>query len=197
MNLAVDSRLLYLALIAVVAIERLLELVITTRNVRWARERGGLEFGRGHYPWMVALHTGFLLACPLEVFLLQRAFVPWLGWPMLVLVGLSMALRYWAVTTLGRRWSTRVVVVPGLPAVDGGPFRFLRHPNYVAVIVEGFALPLVHGAWVTALVFQALNAWILSVRIGVEERSLREHSSYDERLGDRDRFLPKAGRRDP
>lgn len=193
-----DSRWLYFALVVAVALERILELVITRRNLRWSTPLGGLEFGRTHYGFMVALQTAFLFACPLEVFFLGRAFVPLLGWPMFALLILAMGLRYWAVTTLGRRWSTRVIVVPGMPAIVGGPFRYLRHPNYVAVIVEGFALPLVHTAWLTALIYQVLNAWVLSIRIGVEERALRQHSSYDERLGDRDRFLPKAaGQREP
>ena len=88
----------------------------------------------------------------------DRPFLPLLGWPMLALVLASQALRWWCIATLGRRWNTRVIVVPGLPLVTGGPYRWLRHPNYVAVVVEGVALPLVHAAWVTALVFTVLNA---------------------------------------
>ena len=81
----------------------------------------------------------------------DRPFIPWLGWSMLVLVVLAQALRWWCIRTLGVRWNTRVIVVPGLPLVTGGPYRWLRHPNYVAVVVEGIALPLVHTAWVTAV----------------------------------------------
>ena len=161
------------------ALERGLELAITLRNLRWAKERGGLEFGRRHYPWMVLLHTGFLVACVGEVLALDRPFIAGLGWPMLALVVLTMALRYWAIATLGRRWSTRVVVIPGMSAEAGGPFRFLRHPNYLAVVVEGFALPLVHTAWLTAIAFEIGNAILLAIRVRVEERALREHSSYD------------------
>jgi methyltransferase len=188
-----DSRWLYLGVVVAVALERIYELALTRRHLRWSRARGGIESGRDHYGWMVALQTAFLFACPIEVFLLDRPFLPALGFPMFALLGLAMFLRYWAVTTLGVRWSTRVIVVPGLPAIDGGPFRYLRHPNYVAVIAEGFALPLLHTAWITALVYQVLNAWVLSIRIRVEERALREHASYDDRLGDRDRFLPSFG----
>jgi methyltransferase len=92
---------------------------------------------------------------------------------MLALVVLSQALRWWCITTLGRRWNTRVIVVPGLAPVTGGPYRFLSHPNYVAVVVEGFALPLVHSAWITAVVFTVLNAALLTVRIRSENAALR------------------------
>ena len=91
---------------------------------------------------------------------------------MLLLAAASQALRWWCITTLGPRWNTRVIVVRGLPLVDGGPYRFFRHPNYVAVVVEGFALPLVGGAWITALLFTVLNAALLRVRISTEERAL-------------------------
>ena len=91
---------------------------------------------------------------------------------MLALVLASQALRWWCIATLGRQWNTRVIVVPGLPRVTGGPYRFLSHPNYVAVVVEGFALPLVHSAWITALVFTVLNAVLLTVRIRVENAAL-------------------------
>jgi methyltransferase len=91
---------------------------------------------------------------------------------MLVLVLASQALRWWCIGTLGRQWNTRVLVIPGMARIDRGPYRLLPHPNYVAVVVEGAALPLVHTAWITALVFTALNAWLLSVRIRVEARAL-------------------------
>jgi methyltransferase len=121
---------------------------------------------------MAAMHTVFLVACLAEVAIADRPFLPWLGWPMLALVVASQALRWWCVATLGHQWNTRVIVVPGLPLVSGGPYRWLRHPNYVAVVVEVAALPLVHTAWVTALVFTLANAAILTVRIPVEEHAL-------------------------
>lgn len=162
----------YTVLIALVAAERLAELVVSNRNLRWSRQRGGIESGAGHYPAMVALHTGLLAGCGLEVWLLQRPFVPTLGWPMLVVTIAAQALRWWCITNLGPQWNTRVVVVPGAPRVRSGPYRYLRHPNYVAVIAEGIALPLVHSAWLTAAVFSALNAVLLSVRIRTESRAL-------------------------
>lgn len=164
----------YVALVLATGVERLAELVVSTRHARWAFARGGVESGRGHFGAMVALHTGLLAACVAEVVLGDRPFVAWLGWPMLVLVVASQGLRWWCIATLGPRWNTRVVVVPGMPLVRRGPYRWLPHPNYVAVVVEGVALPLVHSAWITAVAFTVLNAWLLlGFRIPAEERALQ------------------------
>jgi len=163
----------YVALVAATGVERLVELVVSARNARWSFARGGVESGRGHFPPMVALHTGLLVACVVEAVVAQRPFVAWLGGPMLALVLASQVLRWWCVASLGPRWNTRVLVVPGLPSVTRGPYRWLRHPNYVAVVVEGVALPLVHTCWVTAAVFTVLNAvLLLRFRIPAEERAL-------------------------
>jgi methyltransferase len=162
----------YLVLVGLVVLERLAELVVARRNLAWARARGGVEYGRGHYPFIVLLHVALLAAAPAEVWALHRPFLPALGWPMLALVVLAQGLRWWCIRTLGHQWNTRVVVVPGLPLVDRGPYRWFRHPNYVAVVAEGIALPLVHTAWVTAVAFTAVNAALLAVRIRVEERAL-------------------------
>jgi methyltransferase len=164
----------FVLLVALVAAERLGELVVARRNERWSRAHGAVEAGAGHYPVMVALHTGLLVGAVLEVALGSRPFLPALGWPMLALVVAAQALRWWCIRTLGRQWNTRVLVVPGLPRVGSGPYRLLPHPNYVAVVVEGCALPLVHTAWMTALVFTVLNALLLRVRIGAENDALRQ-----------------------
>ncbi|WP_308167835.1 isoprenylcysteine carboxyl methyltransferase family protein [Catellatospora tritici] len=164
----------YTLLVLAVGAERVVELVVSRRHAAWALARGGREFGRGHYPAMVAIHTGLLVGCVAEVWLADRPFLPVLGWSMLALVAASQALRWWCVTTLGPRWNTLVIVVPGLPLVDRGPYRWLRHPNYVAVVVEGIALPLVHTAWVTALLFTLANAAVLAVRIRVENAALAQ-----------------------
>jgi methyltransferase len=168
----VSSETWFVVLVALVGLERLAELVVSQRNTAWSLARGGREHGAGHYPFMVVLHTGLLAGALVEVLLADRPYVPVLAWTMLALVVLAQALRWWCITTLGKRWSTRVVVVPGLPLVTGGPYRWLRHPNYVAVVVEGFALPLVHSAWLTALVFTLANAALLRIRIGVEDAAL-------------------------
>lgn len=166
------SEVLFTVLVGLVGLERLAELVVSKRHAAWSFARGGVEYGRGHYPFMVVLHTGLLVGAVAEVWLRRPDFVPVLGWTMLALVVLSQALRWWCIATLGHQWNTRVIVVPGLSLVHAGPYRLLRHPNYVAVVVEGFALPLVHSAWVTAVVFTVLNAGLLAVRLSVENSAL-------------------------
>ena len=162
----------YLLFVGAICVERLVELVLSARHASAMRARGGVEYGAGHYPVMVALHTALLAGCFLEPVLADRPFVPALGWSMVVVVLAAMALRWWCIATLGVHWNTRVIVVPGTPLVTGGPYRWLRHPNYVAVVVEGAALPLVHTAWVTAVVFTVLNAVLLTFRIRVEDAAL-------------------------
>lgn len=164
----------YGGLVALVGLERLAELFVSKRNAAWSFARGGQEFGQKHYPAMVVLHSALLAGCVAEVMLVDRPFVAALGWPMLVVVVLSQGLRWWCIATLGRQWNTRVIIVPDMTLVRRGPYRWLRHPNYVAVVAEGVALPLVHTAWVTALAFTVLNAVLLKVRIASEEAALRQ-----------------------
>jgi methyltransferase len=162
----------FTVVVVLVALERLAELVVSKRNAAWSLAHGGRESGRGHYPVMVALHTGFLAAMLVEAQLRRPDVAPLLAWSMLALVLAAQALRWWCIAVLGRQWNTRVIVVPGLDAVRSGPYRWLRHPNYVAVVVEGVALPLVHGAWITAVGFTVLNAALLTVRLRVENDAL-------------------------
>jgi methyltransferase len=188
--LDLDSRGHYNLLIGLVAAGRLVELRVAARNLRDLLGRGGVEAAPEHYRWMVLLHGTFLAACPLEVWLRDRPFVPGLGFPMLLLVILAAALRWWVISTLAGRWTTRIVCLPGVAPVTGGPYRFLRHPNYLAVIVEMFALPLIHSAWVTAIVFSGLNAAMLRVRIRAEEEALSRLSGYGEAFAGRPRLVP-------
>jgi len=162
----------WFALIALVVAVRFVELGVAKRNRAWAMERGGVESGAEHYPVMVTLHTALFAGCLVEVPLADRPFLAWLGWPMVVLLAGAHALRWWCIRTLGPQWNTRVIRVPDAPLVSGGPYRWFRHPNYVAVVVEGFALPLVHTAWITALAFTVLNALLLRVRLRVENEAL-------------------------
>lgn len=162
----------YTLLVLAVAAERVAELVVARRNAAWSFANAGVEYGRGHYPVMVVLHTALLGCCLLEPLFAHRPFLPALGWPMLTLVALAQALRWWCITALGRHWNTRVIVVPGKRLIAAGPYRFLRHPNYVAVVVEIAALPLVHSAWLTAVAFGAANAALLTVRVRCENAAL-------------------------
>jgi len=178
----------YLALLAVLALERVVEVGISRRNAGRALARGGIEVGERHFVLMKLLHTAFFVACAAEVIVLRRPLIPPLAVAMTVLVLLSQAVRYWAVFTLGARWNVRVIVVPGDAAVTTGPYRYLRHPNYVAVLVEGFAVPLLHGAWICAVAFSALNLVLLRIRIRVEERALG--ATWERAFAGVPRFIP-------
>ena len=180
----------YLLVLAAVVAERTLELVLSGRHAAWAFARGGVETGRRHFAVMTVLHTAFLASCALEVVALRRPFHPALAGVMLAVLLGAQALRWWAIATLGPRWNVRVIVVPGLPVVTGGPYRYLRHPNYLAVALEGVALPMLHTAYMTAIVFTVLNAAILAVRIRCEETALDRHADYEARFAARRRLVP-------
>jgi len=162
----------YYALLVVIAFERLAELVVSQRHATALLRRGGVEYGRGHFPVMVALHVALLAGCWVEPIVLHRTFIPALAWPMLIVVVAANALRWWCIATLGPRWTARVIVIPGLPLVRSGPYRWFAHPNYVAVVVEGAALPLVGSARITACTFTVLHAALLTVRLRCETRAL-------------------------
>jgi methyltransferase len=162
----------YGLLIGAVAAERLAELVLTKSNRAWSLSHGGTEFGTGHYPVMVALHVALLVGCVVEPVALHRPFVAVLGWPMLAITLAAQGLRWWCIATLKRQWNARVIVIPGAARITAGPYRFLPHPNYLAVVAEGLALPLVRSAWITASVFTILNALLLRTRINVENAAL-------------------------
>jgi len=186
----VDTRVVYTVLVVAATIGRLLELRIANRNRRLLLARGGIEIAPGHYPWMVALHTAWLLSCLLEVWLLDRPFVPLLAALALAVFLGAFALRMWVISTLGERWTTRIVCLPGTPLILTGPYRWLRHPNYLAVVLEIASLPLVHAAWLTALVFSLLDGLLLRVRIRAEEEGLSRLSDYAAAFADRPRLVP-------
>ena len=151
--------------------QRLSELRISLRNARALRAGGAVESGQGHYPWIIAMHALFPIALTAEVLLFGarpgRFAVVWL-----ILWFGAQLLRWSAMHALGERWTTRVLVIPGAPLVRTGPYRWLRHPNYAAVVIELFAAPMMFGAWRTAVLFTVANAIALSVRIRCEQRAL-------------------------
>lgn len=170
--LGVDSRTAFTVLIVIVAMQRWWELGVSKRHLHALKAQGGIEVGTGHYPWMVALHTAFLVSCVVEVWLLDRQWRPLVAVFAVLILGAAEALRWWTLATLGERWITRVLVVPGEELVQEGPYRWLRHPNYLVVVMEIVAIPMVHGAWVTAVVFTLANLLLLRTRVRVEEEAL-------------------------
>jgi methyltransferase len=165
-------------------VERLVELVLSKRNAARALARGGVEVGQAHYRVMTAFHTLFILACALEA----RPFDPALFFGFLPGALAAQALRWWAIRTLGDRWNTRVIVVPGDEPVTSGPYRFLKHPNYLAVVIELFCVPMMMGAYFTAIVFSLGNAVLLWVRIRAEERALGE--KWEHAFAGKSRLIP-------
>jgi methyltransferase len=153
--------------VAFVVLQRLGELALSSRNSRCLIRAGGHEVGREHYRWIVTLHVLWLVAL---LTMIDPATRPnfWL----LGLFGLLQLARLWVLASLGARWTTRIVVMPGAPLVERGPYRFLRHPNYAVVAAEIAVLPLAFGAWQVALVFTILNALMLRHRIRIEDRAL-------------------------
>jgi len=185
----VTSEKLYFAFLALLTAERGVELAISKRNARRAFAAGGYEVGKDHYRPMALLHTLFFVSCAAEVALLQPSFSGPFCFVALALALCAQGLRYAAVTSLGTRWNVRIIVWPGAPVVTRGPYHFVRHPNYVAVAVELASVPLVHGAYLTAIVFSAANAAMLAIRIRAEERALG--ASYEEAFRDRPRMIPR------
>lgn len=182
----------YTGFVALIALERLYELRLSQRNAAKAFARGAVEVGIRHYRVMTIFHTAFLVSCVAEPWLLRREFP---GIPGLVALAFALAaqsLRYWAISTLGDRWNTRVIVMPGSAPVTGGPYRFIKHPNYVAVVLELVAVPLVFGNWITAAVFSIGNAVLLTVRIRAEEQALGER--WQQAFAGKGRFVPGAKR---
>lgn len=157
----------HVLLVGYVILARFAELLVARRNTRRLLARGGHEVGRRHYPLIVATHTAWILALaflvPTEAPPAPHFLIPFV---------LVQVIRYWVIGSLGARWTTRIIVVPGAPLVKHGPYRWLRHPNYWVVAAEIALLPLVFGAWEIALGFSVVNAVILLHRVRIEEREL-------------------------
>ena len=154
-------------IVVLVALQRLGELLYSARNTRALRARGAVEAGRSHYPLIVLLHAAWLVS--IVIFMPHPAM---LRWPWLGVFVASQALRIWAIGSLGPYWTTRILSLPGAPLVRKGPYRFVRHPNYLIVVAEIASLPRAFGEVGVAIVFSVLNAGMLAWRISVEDRAL-------------------------
>lgn len=160
-----------ITLAACIVLQRLAELRVAAANRKWALAAGGREYSSSHYPWFFLLHIGWLVGWLLEAYYRQEYSAIWFIW--LTLFGLAQALRYWCISSLGRCWNTRILVVPGMRSVRRGPFRYIRHPNYLAVAIELASVPLLFNAWITAVIAGVLNAiLLLGIRIPAEEAAL-------------------------
>ena len=181
----------FLGLLIAVALLRGVELVISRRNQHRLEAQGVSRANEPHFHWMVLLHTAVLAGAALEVLLLNRPLIPVLAILMGTLFALANALRWWVIRTLGTHWNVRVMDSVSLGVISSGPFRFVRHPNYAAVLVELVSLPLIHTAWLTALISSAGHAWVLSRRLAVEEAVLLRNGDYRATVAHRPRFVPR------
>lgn len=172
------KRLLFVGFVAALGLQRLFELRLSRRNVQRILQSGGREHAPGTYHRIVALHTAWFAAMLLEVFLGRRRFRPRLAAVALGLFAAGQVLRLTAIRTLGWRWSTRIMTVPGAAPVQHGIYRHVRHPNYLGVELEILAAPLVHSAWLTSAVFGAANLLLLRDRIRREEQALEKDNQY-------------------
>jgi methyltransferase len=181
---------LYLALLAAVAVLRLVELRVSRRHQQSMLTQGAVRVPEPHFKWMVVVHTAVLIGAALEVVVLRRPFVPLLAAAMFVLFLASNLMRFWVVRTLGNLWSVQVMDSTRIGVVTTGPFRFVRHPNYTGVILEMISLPLIHTAWITAIVTSLAFSLVLSMRIRAEEGVLMANPEYRAAMGHKPRFLP-------
>jgi methyltransferase len=181
----------FLALLIAVALLRGVELMISRRHQRRLETLGVSRATEPQFQWMVLLHAAVLVGAALEVLLLDRPVIPVLAIAMGTLVALANALRWWVIYTLGTHWNVQVMDSVSLGVITTGPFRLVRHPNYVAVFIEMAALPLVHTAWITALVGSAGHVWVLSRRLAVEEAVLLRNEDYLATMAHRPRFVPR------
>ncbi|WP_346244060.1 isoprenylcysteine carboxyl methyltransferase family protein [Shouchella clausii] len=174
-------------MIALIIIQRLVEVRVARRNERWLKAQGGVEAGTAHYPWMVTLHCGFFISLLIEVTLSNIAFSCWSAIPLAIVV-IAQIIRIWALSSLGKYWNTKIIVLPEAPVIEKGPYRFLRHPNYMVVVAEIAFVPLLFQAYWTAIVFSLLNAAMLTIRIPTEEAALQGETDYGERFKEKKRF---------
>ncbi len=184
------SVIAFLGLLAAVGTLRLVELRISRRHQRELAARGAEKVRDPKFPWMVAVHTAILAGAALEVALLRRPFVRALAGTMFALFVAANAVRWWVIRTLGQHWNVEVMDSARLGVVISGPFRYVRHPNYAAVFVEMIALPLIHTAWLTALLGAAAHAWVLGARLALEEKVLEGDANYRAAMAGKPRFLP-------
>lgn len=184
------SQIAFLGLLALVGAGRLVELGISKRNQRRLAGQGACWVPDFHFFWMVLWHGGALLCPALEVLALKRPLLPWLAAPMLALFLLANVLRWWVIRSLAVHWNVQVMDSTALGVVTTGPYRWIRHPNYLAVFVELVSLPLIHTAWLTALLAGLVTLLVVARRLAVEERVLLASPAYRAAMGAKPRFLP-------
>jgi len=181
--------LFWIFLIFVVS-QRVLELIVAKKNKEWILSKGGYEVGASHYKYFVLLHSFFFISLTIEVIFFTGGVAEWWVIPLTIFV-CTQGIRIWCLRSLGRFWNTRIMILPGANIVEKGPYRWLRHPNYVIVMVEFLVIPLLFKAYITMVLFSVLNMIILSIRISYEEKALIEATNYSEKFENKPRIIPQ------
>ena len=184
------SVIAYLVLLCLVALLRFYELRVSRRHQQQMVSRGAAKVDEPRFRWMVLLHTGVLLGAACEVVFLHRPFIPNLAAVCFLIFLAANAVRWWVIRTLGEHWNVQVMNSTGLGVITSGPFRYVRHPNYAAVFAEMLVLPLIHTAWITALVGSTVHIFVLSQRLATEEKVLFSDAHYRDAMSGKPRFLP-------
>ncbi|WP_251554734.1 isoprenylcysteine carboxyl methyltransferase family protein [Neobacillus muris] len=180
----------FASVIIFLIVQRLSELFLARGNERWMKQQGAVEFGRNHYRYLVLLHVLFFVVLTLEKWLLHRGVSP--VWQGLVLLLITIeGLRIWVIATLGRFWNTKIIIIPEVKVIKKGPYRFIKHPNYLVVSMEFIVVPFLFNCYLTACLFTILNAMVLRVRITEEEKALSMLTMYKNDFKGYYRFIPK------
>ncbi|WP_456274293.1 isoprenylcysteine carboxyl methyltransferase family protein [Bacillus sp. AK031] len=180
---------MFYLLFAVIAIQRIVELFIAKSNERWLKGQGGVEYGQRHYKLMVTIHVLFFVSLLVEGSAGGESLNEY--WVILFAAFLlTQAGRVWVITSLGRFWNTKIIVLPQADVVAKGPYKFMKHPNYFIVTIELIVIPLMFNAYWTLFIFALLNQFILSVRIPLEEKALSEVTDYQFVHGEKKRLIP-------
>ncbi|NSL52654.1 isoprenylcysteine carboxyl methyltransferase family protein [Calidifontibacillus erzurumensis] len=179
--------------IALIILQRIVELGIAKKNEKWMKARGGYEVGKEHYKYIVLVHILFFVTLIIEVFLFEKQLSPlWVIF--LFIFSIAQVIRVWSIMSLGRFWNTKIIVVPNTNIIEKGPYKWVRHPNYLVVLIELLVLPLIFDAFWTAIIFTILNIVVLKHRIQLEEQELMKGTNYGIIFQNRYRFVPSRNR---
>ncbi|MGM7721988.1 isoprenylcysteine carboxylmethyltransferase family protein [uncultured Metabacillus sp.] len=182
--------MMFIILFSLLLLQRVVEMVIAKRNEKWMLKQGGIEHGSEHYPYIIALHILFFISLFLEVTIFEKE-VTSIWYILVPIIAFTQIIRYWAIYSLGSFWNTKIIILPNVHVVLKGPYKYLKHPNYVVVAVEILFIPLLFQAYMTAILFSLLNLAIMSVRIPTEEKALEKNTNYEKAFQLKTRFIPK------
>lgn len=182
--------MIFYVFVGLIILQRVIELGIARRNEKWMKKQGAIEVGKDHYKYLVLLHIFFFVSLIYEVIFYDKSLTfIWPVWGVLFLG--AQIMRAWCLQSLGMFWNTKIIVLPNVKIISKGPYKYIRHPNYLIVAVEIFVIPMMFNAFITAALFSILNAMALSLRVPVEEKALMQVTNYNKVFASRSRFAPQ------